>query len=204
MMHPFIGSRFGAPHENSVLLVGESHYLPLGSTVHLDAAKWYQSSDAALGPEEKDWISTAEIYDEAKASNFSNKAHSIWGNSLWVLNDAGPKYEDYRTAADHVAAYNFFFRPAIEGDSLAVENIDIEVACRGIQYFIEHLRPTSVIFLSRKAFDCLDKELPLPCTCTPHPGCAWWNRPSDKYGGRTGSEVLRGFVKSLSWPAPQK
>ena len=199
MMHPFIGERFGEANKNSILFIGESHYLPENSVLHTDAQKWYGSNHLALNEEEIEWISTATIYKEAMACNFSNKAHSIWGNSLWILNDAGPKHPDYRTASDHIATCNFFLRPAITSESLIVEDIDSETANLAFNYYMDNLHPTAVVFLSRKAFGCLQKLPKTPYACTPHPGCSWWNRSSPSYGGLKGREILSEFVRKLDW-----
>ena len=39
-MLPFVGDDYDSPKYKKLLLVGESHYVPEGSTVHHDANAW--------------------------------------------------------------------------------------------------------------------------------------------------------------------
>lgn len=199
MMRPYVGCPDCPSDSPRILLVGESHYLPPESTVHLDAASWYASSARDLTAEERDWMDTATIYAKAMAENFANKAHSIWGNSLWALNHYGPAYPDYREAAAHVVTCNFFLRPAVEGESLEVEDLDVHYANLRFQSLLNELRPTAVVFLSRLAFTHLTVPIPVPHLAVPHPGSPWWNRASAKYENRIGREYFGQFIAQLPW-----
>ena len=72
MMRPYVGNNFHGANTPSLLLIGESHYLPKNSSQHLSAETWYASSSGTLSPDEVEWISTAAILEYARADRFSN------------------------------------------------------------------------------------------------------------------------------------
>lgn len=198
-LQPFVGSRFGQGDGPSILLVGESHYLPAGSTVHRETAAWYRGNAAHLNEEECEWIDTSGIYRESLEAGFPNPAHSIWKNSLWEINVGGFQYANYLDAGERIASYNFFLRPAEEGCSLNVDAEDIRVANEAFAYHCGVLKPTAVIILSRLAAHHIQAMPDIPAVVTPHPGSAWWNRQADCYGGLRGRDLLARFVAGLEW-----
>ncbi|HWY30600.1 MAG TPA: hypothetical protein VNX46_07610 [Candidatus Acidoferrum sp.] len=201
MMQPYVGKHFGRLGAPALLLIGESHYLPEGATQHLSADRWYSGSSTTLSPDEVEWISTAAVFDDARERRFPNKGHIIWSNALWEINEHGPRYTDYTYVADDVAFYNFFLRPGLEGESLAVETEDVQLANETFDIHFESLKPTAVVFLSSLAR--YHFQLPAICSVpiisTPHPGCQWWNRVALKYGNRRGRDILADFVRTLNW-----
>jgi|GEM_PF-724850 len=199
MLQPYVGTNFGQGDGPSLLLVGESHYLPKGSTAHRDPGAWYGSNAAQLNDEERGWIDTAGIYREAMESGFSNRAHSIWKNSLWEINACGFRHGDYLHAGERIAAYNFFLRPGEEGCSLNVAPEDIRIANEAFAFHCRALKPSAVIILSRLAARHIQDMPDIPSVTTPHPGCSWWNRTSDCYGGLRGRDLLAQFVAGLDW-----
>jgi hypothetical protein len=205
MMWPYKGKDFGKSGRPSLLLVGESHYLPDYSTQHLEPEKWYKSDCSTLNDEERGWIATAPIMEWARSVDFSNKAHSIWSNSFWEINHYGPRYKDYKCVADDVAAYNFFLRPGIEGDSLHVSQEDAEIANAAFELHFKSLKPTAVIFLSQLARWHFRKSIigDVPLIVTPHPGCAWWNKKAKRYGNKRGRDILGDFI-SATWPQSEQ
>lgn len=202
MMRPYVGKHFHDAGKPSLLLIGESHYLPEDSTQHITAETWYASSSETLSPDEREWISTAALLDASRAEGFSNTAHSIWSNPLWEINEHGPRYSDYKRVADDIAFYNFFLRPGLEGDSLAVAPQDVEIANEAFRAHYEALKPTAIVFLSSLAHNHFRPSEPLsvPVIATPHPGCEWWNRVAQKYGNRRGRDILADFIKTTNWP----
>jgi hypothetical protein len=144
MMRPYVGKQFRAAGMPSLLLIGESHYLPRDSVQHLDSDTWYSSDSATLASTEVEWISTADILENARADGFSSNAQCIWRNALREINEHGPRYADYRRMADHIASYNFFLRPGLEGASLAVTTQDAELANKAFRAHYESLQPTAV------------------------------------------------------------
>jgi hypothetical protein len=178
MMRPYVGNNFQDATTPSLLLIGESHYLPKGSSQHLNAETWYASSSDTLSEKEIFWINTAAILEDSRAEGFSNRAHSIWRTSLWEIHEHGPRYSDYKRVADDIAFYNFFLRPGLENHSLAVSKQDVEFANEAFAHITKRLKPTAIVFLSSLAHHHFHPFEPVsvPLIPTSHPGCAWWNR----------------------------
>jgi hypothetical protein len=201
MMRPYVGDAFRDRDKPSLLLIGESHYLPGESTQHLNAGAWYEGGAETLSPDETEWISTAAILRDSRAAGFSNKAHSIWSNAFREINEHGPQYADYREVADNIAFYNFFLRPGLEGESLDVCAQDVQFANEAFHAHYDALKPSAVIFLSSLAHFHFQPSQPLsaPIIATPHPGCKWWNRVAQKYGNKKGREILAEFIATTTW-----
>jgi hypothetical protein len=203
MMRPYKGKNFHDACAPSLLLIGESHYLPEGSSQHVSAKTWYESDSYTLSPEERQWISTAAIMEVSRAEGFSNRAQrSIWSNPFWEINEHGPRYQDHKRVADDIAFYNFFLRPGLEGKSLDVSSLDVKFANEAFRLHYQTLKPTAVVFLSRLAHNHFHPSEPLsvPVVATPHPGCAWWNRAAKKHANKRGRDILADFIRSTSWP----
>lgn len=201
MMKPFVGRCFHERRGPSILLIGESHYLPKESTVHLNASDWYAGTADALSNIETSWISTASIVQYACEQRFRNKAFSIWRNSFKVINAHGPHYSDFARVADDISFYNFFLRPAYQGRSIEVTALDEGFANEAFSYWCLELRPTAVIFLSALAHRSLRPSgVDAPITVVPHPASRWWNTPSSRYGGKPGRAALAECVTALKWP----
>ena len=198
MMTPFVGEQYGTILPK-LLLVGESHYLPNASTQHTDSEVWYASDASTLNEIEKSWIDTPNIIKGSRKEGFKNKAHSIWRNSFSVLNENGPQFESFEEVADHISFYNFFQRPAYEGNSLQVTEEDYQSANDTYAAVLAELLPEKVIFLSNLAHSHLSDESRslTDSIAVPHPGCVWWNRSAKKYGGRPGRELLADAAKTF-------
>jgi hypothetical protein len=201
-MKPYVGSYYPNTTKPSLLLIGESHYIPEDSTLDTAPAIWYSGTSESLSEDELYYISTAKIIEESRAEAFSNKAHSIWRNSFLEINEFGPRYADFMRISDDIAFYNFFLRPAFTGDSLIVTPQDIEIANEAFHIHYKTLKPTAVVFLSRLAFNYFQPATPIsvPVIATPHPGCKWWNKSAQKYGNRRGRDILGDFIKTINWP----
>ncbi len=205
MMRPHVGERWTLRTGPSLLLVGESHYLPEGSTQQLKPVTWYGGDSTTLSPEARRWIDTPQILENACAKHFAVKAHWIWKNAFEVINAAGPRYSDFREVAKDVAFLNFFLRPApVKGGSLGgfLKPEDIERANAAFAMHLERLAPTAIVFMSRLARRRFQPaaSFDIPIASTPHPTCHWWNRASKRYGGKRGRDVLTEFVAGLGWP----
>lgn len=203
MMYPYVGEHFHDANTPSLLLIGESHYLPQSSSQHLNAETWYAGSSVTLSPDEKEWIDTAAILEGARATGFSNKAHrAIWGNPLQEINEYGPRYADFASLTDHIAFYNFFLRPGREGKSLEVVPQDVEFANEAFRSHHQALKPTAIVFLSTLAHKHFQasEQLSVPVIATPHPASSWWNRAAKKYGNKRGRQILADFIKTTRWP----
>jgi hypothetical protein len=205
MMTPHIGSNYYNRTKPSLLLVGESHYLPDGATQHRTPAEWYGGNGGTLTSDEAHWINTSAVLAEAYKDNFRNRAHGIWKNAFEVINDAGPQYSASREVANDVAFVNFFLRPALKrGGSLAghLTDKDVELANTAFAMRLERLAPTAIVFVSRLSLNRFQPVVPLtvPVISTPHPTSHWWNRAAKSYGGKRGRDVLAEFIATLQWP----
>ncbi len=204
-LEPWVGNQFIGSREK-LLILGESHYLPKASTIHKIARHWYSSSQKDLSPQEVVWISTKDIVTYAYATWFKNKAHWIYKNIAQALNTI-TSLEDYRENLRYIAFSNYFKRPAVDGDSLQVQPVDIQFAGKCLLDLLEQLKPTIVIFtssLSGKYGEEVIEQSNIPYFTVPHPTCQWWNRTAKKYYGNTGKELLIEFLKECHWNPPKE
>jgi hypothetical protein len=201
-MRPYVGKHYYDTGIPSLLLIGESHYVPCDSKHDTTPEAWYSGSSDTLPEDELYYISTAQLIEDSRAEAFSNPAHSIWRNSFMEINQFGPAYADFTRVADDIAFYNFFLRPAFTGDSLVVAPQDVEIANEAFRAHYEALKPTAVVFLSSLARDYFHPTVPVsvPVIATPHPGCPWWNREAQEYGNKRGRDILADFIKTTNWP----
>jgi len=202
MMRPYVGEHYSDTGFPSLLLIGESHYVPEDSEHDIAPEAWYLGNSGTLSDDELLYISTAQIINKSRVDGFSNPAHSIYRNAFLEINEFGPAYADFTRVADHIAFYNFFLRPAFTGDSLIVTAKDIDIANEAFRAHYEALKPTAVIFFSTLARSYFHPTEPvsIPVIATPHPGCPWWNRTAKKYGDKRGRDILADFIKATSWP----
>ena len=203
MMRPFVGDRFHVRSKPSILLVGESHYLPGYSVQHNSAETWYKGDVSSLSPKEQGWINTSGVVEEAVRTGFRIRAHSIYKESFKAINRYGPQYSTIGEIAHDIAYLNFFLRPALQGKSLSVTDEDATIANEVFLSNVKKLNPTGIVILSSLAARWLSvtsEALGVPIVKVPHPASHWWNRKAKKYGSRTGKEVLESFVISLKWP----
>jgi hypothetical protein len=206
MLRPYVGKNYFDTGKPLLLLIGESHYLKKGSNRDTTPHIWYEGNSLTLSEDEREGLNTREIFEESKESGFSQKEHSIWRNSLKVINDFGPAYSDFVRVAEDIAFYNFFLRPAFHGKSLKVVEEDRAIANEAFQLHIKELNPTAVIFLSRLAYDNFHRSesLSVRVIVTPHPGCKWWNKEARKYDNKKGRDLLADFIKKkTNWPSSQ-
>ncbi len=208
-LKPYIGPRFGQGGMPSILLVAESHYVPEDEKTkqHLDAAKWYAGDHDMTSPYTLSCITTADIFP----STARKQPNSIHGILPRETNKNGPRLNEL-DILQYLAFYNFYLRPAREylrssGASkgpkgLAVTPLDTEYANAAFSYWVKKLNPSAIVFVSKNAWEHLDKSLlsNIPHVSVPHPKRPWWNRTSKRYGNRTGRQMFADFIKSLPWP----
>lgn len=206
-MVPYVGESYELAKKNScaLLVIGESHFLPAHSTIHKDSSFWYNSNDSCLNNEERVWISTSDIIAEElrKEKAFSNKSHIIFMNGLKQINAYGPRFSDYCFCFKYIVFYNYYLRPANESNSFRelLTAYDNEVANDYFAQMVEKFSPNGIVFLSTLAYDCCNvkNNLSIPIARAPHPGCAWWNRKSTKYGNRYGRDVVEDGLRGINW-----
>lgn len=202
VMKPWVGSNYVSDKHKKLLVLGESHYLPEGSTKSHDLDAWYSGSVDSLDAEEQGWIFTAEIIGKHMQENFHNSAHGIFRNTAKAVNTVGYQYANPSEAMNDIAFMNFFQRPAEKtGDSINVGKKDVEVAIYVLKDVIETLAPDLIVFVSFKAAwygRSIVESLNIPVAVTPHPTCRWWNKQTKKYGGY-GRDVIPKFLTMNEW-----
>jgi len=202
VMKPWVGSNYVSDKHKKLLVLGESHYLPEGSTKSHDLDAWYSGSEDSLDDEEKGWIHTRGIIKKNVEDNYCNSAHGIFRNIAKAVNSVGCQYASPLEAMNDIAFMNYFQRPAEKtGESIHVGQKDVEIATSVLTDVIETLAPDIVIFVSFKAAwhgKCIVESLNIPVTATPHPTCRWWNKQTKKYGGY-GRDVIPKFLTMNEW-----
>ena len=201
-LKPWIGNHYQDAGHKRLLVIGESHFLPPDSTIQHDPDSWYGINQHLLSDKESAWISTKD-----NITGEWRRSHNIYRNLerdiRSILNEGGVEPDAF--AFDHFAYYNYFARPAPEtGGSMkgAICPQDIDVSEEIIRWILTKYQPDIVVFASRLAGQYGEKivqEYGITCISTPHPGSGWWNRTSANYGGSTGSELFRNFLKDQHW-----
>ena len=203
---PWIGRHFNAPHHRKLLIIGESHYLPDGSTVHHKPSDWYASDESALTEEERHWTCTAGVVAEAIGNDYLYPGHRMYRNLAYELEPFGVHLARQGTPMEHCLFYNYFQRPAEEeGDSINVCEQDEKVAAEVFAWVCQEFMPDLIAFVSKKAAHYAWSSCPdmtIPSITTPHPACAWWNRTAKAYDGLRGRELLTNHLRDQAWLRP--
>ena len=142
-MMPFVGDEYESSKHKKLLLIGESHYMPEGSTVHHDVNSWYDGNPV-LTPKERSYCDTCGTR-EGKSGRFGKEIDRCLN---LVLPSDGNRWRQ-------VAFFNYFLRPADEHksisdlwDSYGGKDIDCEQAIRNLIQVLDILKPDLFVFLS--------------------------------------------------------
>jgi len=215
-MLPWVGTDY---NKYKVLVIGESHYIPSESSIHLSSEKWYASSRADLNKEEVAWTNTAELITNGTDRKWESHGHTIYRNLENAIIESGFDPQDKPSIFKFLSYYNFFQRPAIEGKSLDFDKIDVQIATDVFKHVLKVIEPQIICFVSRKPWDgCIREKLiywneeknrhmligekVITVDYFPHPACRWWNRKSKQYQflndniKRTGKEKFIDFIKA--------
>ena len=191
-MIPFVGSHYVSSEHPRVLLLGESNYLPQGSTVHLDAQAWYKGSQNNLNGDEINWINCRELV----CGDWKPKAHGIYKNINEIIESVS--FGTGGRGMDHVAFMNAFQRPSKTGKSMRwyCTDIDILKSSAVIESVIKILEPDCVIFVSKLAFDKFNLEIEIQAEWVYHAGDnRWWYRKVLPYGKNKFIQMLKDIKK---------
>lgn len=207
---PFVGDDYDSSKHKKLLLIGESHYMPSGSSVHHDVNTWYNGAPK-LSDDERDWCNTRGTR-EGKSGRFGKEIDRCL--NLVLPSDGNGWHQ--------VAFLNYFLRPAdcTTGiDDLwkvyGGESLDREQAIRNLISVLEILRPNLVVFLSSRVCKCAETDdYPkyfggnlwdwtaahgVDYCYTMHPSSAHWNKPMPakyaKAGGLTACEFFCKWLK---------
>ena len=201
-MRPWIGSRYCDERHKRLLVIGESHYLPRGSTIHHDPDRWYRSSQADLCEEEVRWASTI-----GNITGRWTPAHRIYraiqAEIARILKESGITPDPF--PLNHIAFRNYFLRPApTTGGSMKGSECqqDLDAAEKVHRWFIHNHCPELAIVTSSYAGPLAANALEesgIPHVSTPHPGTSWWNTAARSYGNVRGCDLFRSFLRSECW-----
>ena len=197
-MKPFVCKKYEKGGKHSLLVIGESHYLPNGNIQHLDPQIWYAGNSKTLDEKSRGWICTSDIIQEVREMP-NHRPYAIYKNGLMQINKLGPQYDNFTDVLDDIVYYNFFLRPALQGDSLKVAELDVKYANEHFVEILKEYDPKGIVFLSSKAAQfCQELSvISIPVAKAPHPGCRWWNKKCAKYGNRYGRDVVADAVSKM-------
>lgn len=188
---PYVG-----PHYNDlrILLIGESHYID-GIPDQNIFLEWYNKSTREIfsgkDQEYQSWFNTREI-----ATNFLCHRRSTATTEMFsypgklikeILSGSGEGCPTDSAAFQCVAFFNFYQRPNLtRGGSFCpitkMEESEISQAKEITKEIIEILKPSIVVFLSKKAYTAFGQEKIENTTIesTNHPTCSWWYKENGK------------------------
>jgi len=195
-MLPYIGKNYGINNSRKILLIGESHYLPPKSTISRDSENWYNSKQSDLTTEEIAWINTRNILK----GEWKPKGHMIFRE----LNARMTEFMNIKNgrAISNVSFLNGFQRPAPEtGNSIKhfCKPIDYEVGAKTINDVICVIKPDLVIFVSKLAWDKLNRKVrktefktEYNFVCHPGTGGRYWHNKNYSHGLKKFKSLIKG------------
>lgn len=209
---PHIGNKWDiSPYR--YLIIAESHYINSKDIIKEQLENWYSYSSC-------DFI----IYrnDPYQLHNYINTRRNVYNAFVNINKESEKPYRHYynmrkefrnnldlfkenNIVFNYLSYYNYFQRPSYnEGASIDNNEKDDIFAYNTFISLIEIIKPTKVIFVSKKYFDIYnrirnqnnDEQLEIvKNNFAPHAGMPWWNRRSANYGknidtgkNRTGRE----------------
>lgn len=202
-MKPWIGCEY-AGSSIKILVIGESHYLDVGSTYHHDPQEWYGGVTVS-DKKDSGWIKTRNIISNGIESNWKSKSKTIYRNIEKALIESNANCSERTTAFSNIAFLNYFQRPAEQtGKSIKVSKLDSDVSKSVVRQVVKAISPEVIIFTSSLAWRHAKRsnlikefdEQSIKYTRAPHPGMPWWNRVSKAYGNRTGKQHFVHFVNA--------
>ena len=179
LFEPYIGNNY---HKYRILLVGESHYFSVEQNFSID--DWYNKKITLTKDLEKQCNTKSIINDFLSGEH---KIYTIYRFPSKVLSNL-LNVDDYE-AFTYISFFNFFQRPNFKKGSIDVKDIDIKYGNEAFEKNIDLLKPQIILFLSKKAFQCLN-NLPNNCHCLVHPSSAWWYKNNGKYGCKKMRDLL--------------
>jgi len=210
-MLPFIGKDWHT--SKRILLLGESHYLPFDAVqkiTGLDFSKnWYLGNSKDLGSHYSNNLRTRSNVDLIE-NGYREKALAIYSNIRNVLSQL-PEVNCSEGVFNKFSFYNYFQKPANDdrakdkNRSILPDSEDKNKAFETLIQVIKIIKPTTIIFVSKKSFDAfkqvefIKKESILndiTVDFVPHASRQWWYTKSRSYGNRTGREKFTDLIKN--------
>ncbi|NOU35188.1 MAG: hypothetical protein HOO88_00195 [Kiritimatiellaceae bacterium] len=191
---PYRGSE---PLSHELLILNESFYIE-DRDCEIGANEWYSKGVTLLDDYERQYVNYADIFRNNKLPDgrWKNQGCAIYRTLESVLRDAG--FSDIHNMLDHCTLANCFLRPALNGNSLILEEIDIGVAKENLIEITTELNPKLIICASSKAYYSVVQHVELACPIvhTAHPACAWWNRDGGRYGRAKFVQAVKGYLSN--------
>ena len=215
-MLPYVGDNYESPKHKKLLLVGESCYMPNGSTIHHDVDLWYGKDINFWKELDDDELKCCSIHGARywKCNPFDKKIDS-------AVREAFPDIGD--NAFNEMASYNYFLRPADEGSfKKFCTKRDCEMSARVFCNLLEILKPELIVFASQLVKNCVEGDFPKYCKgylwdytskhkmhyiFTRHPSREmWWNTAKeaiihdvDYFQGLTSKQFFIKYLKENWW-----
>ena len=137
-MKPWIGDEY---ETYRILVVCESHYMPEGSTMNLDADRWYSATEDELSECERSYIHTAECVKY----RLSPEGRRRLRDNAYVRIDRVVQF-------GRIAFSNYFYRPAVYKRSIRSVGItrrDRQVAEAILRWLAYFHRPRLIIVAAK-------------------------------------------------------
>ncbi len=193
-MLPFIGKHYP---NSKIIILGESHYLSNDELPETKALQnWYNQPTSNYKFKYPTNFDTRKVVHNYLIGH-RTKAYTMFSNPAKALiNGWNLKNVNDSEAFTAFTFFNYFQRPAnISGNSISLNLDDEKQAAAIFSKVVDILKPTKVIFLSKKAFNSycrqtgtINNEL---VDFVYHPTCPYWN--SDN-----GDEKLFNIFSSLN------
>lgn len=184
---PLIGKNY-ISQDKKVIFIGESHYLPKKSMIHIIDKEWYDSDWSMLNEDEIRWSNTRKNSGSGRNQKYDSKAHKIYQNIEKSILNTGFTPTNKDNVFRYCSFYNYFQRPAKTGISISNTPLDDEIAFNTFEENYNILGFTYAIFASKKAYSSfrqmkekMNPNLEVNIFTIPHPGSVWWNRKCEKY-----------------------
>jgi acetone carboxylase gamma subunit len=206
-LKPFIGINY-ATSKKKLLIVGESHYFTHPEDKKkLDPEIWYKSTEEKLSILwHTQFITSFIVKDFIDPEKPHSSNLNIYNHLTHALNNViyGEDNGAERSTFNKVAFFNFFQRPATDGNSLKYESKDIEVAKEVLEYNLSQLNPDLVILASSKvsriAYPMVRDHAPnIEQIAIPHPASSWWNREVSWLNGMRTKDFVIKFLNDNNW-----
>jgi hypothetical protein len=176
---PYYGKE---PHSSELLILTESFYLEFRDK-EVDPDTWYAQGTSMLNEFDRSYLNYDNIMrNKLPDGRWKERGCAIYRNLESALRDAG--YPFIHNMLDHCTIANCFLRPAINGQSLMLRPVDIEVAKEFVSEIDSSLRPKMIICASSKSFAHVVRHLKIQSEVVKvcHPASQWWNRDGGKHG----------------------
>lgn len=194
-LEPYYGKE---QHSRELLILTESFYLEFKDN-EVDPVTWYEQGTSMLNDFDRSYLNYGNIMkNKLPDGRWKERGCAIYRNLESALRDAG--YPIIHNMIDHCTIANCFLRPAINGQSLLLHPLDIEIAKEFVSELDSSLRPKLIVCTTAKGFYNVVSHLKLQSKVVKvcHPASPWWNRDSGKHGRQKFIKAVRENLSNKS------